>query len=241
MRALLFCLLAASPLACLKSNAFTCDPNGTNACTGPGGRCEADGLCSINSSSCSSGREYDKSAGGKAGDCIGEGPGDDGGIDMAVTEGGVDMGIDGPQGCPSDFETIAAGQTGHKYKVISNTNTWSNQQNAQCNAVQTYMFIANDAAELAAVRAFAVSKGVTEVWHGAADQEGVPLGATEAKFVDVLTNLYVDNCASSCTTAGGITVSGNKNPDDCLFTKTDTEIEVKPCGENHPTVCECEE
>jgi hypothetical protein len=241
MRALLFCLLAASPLACLKSNAFTCATD--TACTGPGGRCEADGLCSINSSSCSSGREYDKSAGSKAGDCIGEGSGDDGGIDdNQVSEGGVDMGIDGPQGCPADFETITGGQTGHKYKVISNTNTWSNQQNAQCAAVGTYMFIANATAELAAVRVFAAAGGVGEVWHGAADQEGVPLGATEGTFVDVLTNQYATNCINQdCAGPGGITVAGNKNPEDCTLTKDDTSMDVKACNENHATVCECEE
>ena len=130
--------------------------------------------------------------------------------------------IDAPQGCTQAFALITNGTLGHRYQLESIPRSWTEQANA-CAVENGYLAIPNDATELAAFEALA---GGVEVWVGVSDRQ------TEGAFRDVLNTPY---------NPSNITIVGNKQADDCATATDGTTLDVNPCLESRPGICECEE
>lgn len=237
MRALLVAgpiFLAATSLAgCLKNNGFNCAENGgTPSCSSPNALCEPEGFCSIPNASCASGREFDSSAGSRAGECTSGGVPTDDGVDMPVN-GDADAPVDMQTGdCKTDvnYVEIVGGQTGHKYKLITTKDRWVDQLNIACNPDGAYLAIPDDATELQAI--FDTDQGNNgTMWLGVSDR------ATEGTIVDSKGNAY-----------NALALVGNGNNEDCATTADGVApLVLEKCGDGGGSgttsliaVCECD-
>lgn len=221
MRALLLAgaslgLVAGATVAsCLKTAAFNC---ATDTQCGTGGVCEPEGVCSIADSGCPSGRRFDTSAGGRAGECVGEGTPIDGPADV---DGAIDMPIDQPMGCQAGYDTVTGGQANHKYKLVTAAAPWDTQENAVCATSGGYLMIPDSVGELTAV--FGLDQGNNgDMWVGVEK----PAGAV----VDVLGNAY-----------NAIAVSGFNGGNKCAKTTNGTTLTADGCGSSFIAACECDE
>lgn len=225
---LLACVLASSSVACLRSTAFHCE---TSADCGAGGTCQQDiGFCSVSDGACESQQRYGDAAGGVAGQCVPV----IGTIDAPVpVDGADDAPVDAPVvGCPTGYNAITGGQTGHLYRLVTSTANWPNQRDF-CTATTTsaYLAIPGDEAELAALVELATS---TQFWVGITDQ------VTEGTWLDVkdAPQTFLPWATSSPNT------SGNNN-DDCVLAMDNggatATIRDERCGSTQlPGICECE-
>jgi hypothetical protein len=217
-------LIAIASAGCLRSTTFKCEES--TEC-GAGGQCEADGLCSVASSSCPSGRAYGPSSGSKSGDCVGD-TGIDGGNEMPGEGGG---GEPPPMGCRADYMVLPnSGPRGHRYLAVATAATWP-QQRDFCVANMGYLAfpdgttLANAQMELSAI----VTLGGTDLWVGVNDIGGP---GQEGKYKTSL------NVAVSAITQMLITESGNSNNEDCLAGIT-TTMNDEDCAVAKKAVCEC--
>lgn len=218
MRVLISILVTASLGACVKTNAFQCEGD-SSRCSGTGARCEADGLCSTPSAACSSGFQYSDTAGDLAGTCVGG---------EATPDGPTtDAPPDNPTGgCNADFATLANGNAGHKYKLITVADDWLAQQDTVCVANNNgYLAIPDDAAELAALAGLA---GNVDLWVGISDR------AIEGDYREVLNN-------TAYTSLPIDDQNGNQNAQDCVGNKDGTTLETDDCDVARVVVCECNE
>lgn len=213
-------LLAFLATGCVRSTQFHCEDS---AECGTGGQCESDGLCSVASSSCASGREYAPSS-GKEGTCVGDNGGEAG--NEMPGEGGGGEPI--PMGCRADYMALAnSGTRGHRYFLINTTGTWTAQRDA-CLTNMGYMAFPDGpqaAMELSAV----VTLGGVGLWMGVNDIGG---NGQEGKFKNSL------GMMASTQTQALITESGNSNNEDCLA-GTATTMTDEDCTTARKTVCEC--
>jgi hypothetical protein len=215
---------AATLVSCVKINAFKCG-NDDSAC-GANGQCESDGLCSIPSDSCPTGRQYSDTAGDLANQCVGGGPNPDGPIPDGPPPTDGEPPDTPPAGCTVGYDTITDGNPNHKYMLVANAGTWVNQQNTVCNASGGYLAIPDDAAELAAIF---VKGGSVLMWLAPNDR------LNEGSVIDTKNQPYV-----------ALPITGNGNNDDCATTNDGTApLEFADCEAAQqlqlPTVCECEE
>jgi hypothetical protein len=223
--ALVTALAMLATTGCLRSTEYQCS---TNAACGANGQCETTGYCSILDSECASGRRYSASAGQLAGGCVDDGsnpPADGGPIDMALTDAMPDT----PAAviCPNGYVTLPGGQSGHMYRVVTTTASWSAQHAAcQATSANAYLAIPDDANELAAM---STANGLTaNYWVGVSDI------ATENQWVTVKNT---PQTFLPWTTGA----PDDQNPgEDC--------VEVIPaldqfndarCNQNKRAICEC--
>jgi len=202
--------------ACLRTTQFHCADD--TAC-GPGGRCEADGLCSVTDGTCTSGHRFGDSAGDLAGTCVATGgSGSDGGVGSDGSGGGGN--------CSSDYMTISGGNPGHKYKA-QQMHAWLFASNdCMGNGANVYLAIPDDAGELAAIAGLA---GDNPYWVGIDDM------AQEGVYVDVKTQ----QPHGFLPWAPG--EPNNQGNQDCVAGASDTEIETDQCNQFFVSVCECED
>ncbi|HSK02099.1 MAG TPA: C-type lectin domain-containing protein [Kofleriaceae bacterium] len=218
MRALL--LLALLCTGCLRKTEFRCIAN--DQCN-PGGTCQQTGYCSFADTGCQSGQRYGELAGPLADQCVGEQGGSDGGID-----GGIDgPPVDGPAaGCPADYAPLASGPTGHLYKKVPQSLSWTQQFDyCRSTSMRAYLAVPNDAAELTNLHALA---GGT-FWVGINDL--------------VVEGTYVEAELSGPATflpwaAGQPDNAGGGSGADCVAA-TATTISDEACSSNRPAACEC--
>ena len=222
MRHLAVLVLAASPLACLRSTSFQCASN--DQCGGDGVCEAATGFCSFVDANCPMGRRYGDLSGPFAGKCVGEPIGTDGGMEGTPGDGPQP---DTPPGadCKSSggYMAIPSGQTGHTYRTLTTLLTWT-QQRDKCVLDSATLVIPDDATELGAVAAFAASA----FWVGISDQ------ATENSFVTVL-----GPPATFLPWKSG--QPDDKNPgEDCVRADNATlTFSDEKCGNTARAVCEC--
>ena len=161
MRATL--ILLAITTGCLRQTQFHCE---TSDQCGAGGTCESVGYCSFLDADC--GHRFGPQAGTYANTCVG------------ATDGGVDAKHDAPvdssNHCAGGYNAISNGTAGHRYKLITTTDTWQVQHDA-CLGPFSYLAIPDDATELAALDALAGS--IALYWVGVDDI------ATEGTFLTV--------------------------------------------------------
>lgn len=160
-------LLASS--ACLRTTEYRCsdDPS-----CGPGGVCETTGYCSFIDSNCTSGRSYSASAGSLSGNCT---SGDAPIIDASNgSDDSMQQQVDGAMPdtpvaqCPSGYAAISGGETGHLYKVITTTASWSTQEAAcQLTTTKAHLAAPGDITELTALDTLAGA--VATYWIGVSD------------------------------------------------------------------------
>lgn len=220
MRHLLLITLL-STTGCLRSTTFQCEES--TEC-GTGGMCEADGLCSVASSGCASGREYGPNSGSKSGECVGGNPGGEAGMEMPGEAGGEPM----PMGCRSDYMVLPnSGPRNHRYLLVNTTASWTVQRDF-CAANMGYLAwpdganAADAQLELNALRVFAGDLA----WVGVNDI------VTEGTYRTSL------NTPASAITQGLINIAGNSNPTDCFFINN-TTLDDANCGDLRKAVCEC--
>lgn len=215
-----FIVIALFATGCVRSTQFHCEDS---AECGTGGACESDGLCSVASSSCASGREYGPSS-GKEGTCVG----DNGGEAGSELPGEAGGGEPPPMGCRADYMALAnSGTRGHRYFLIDTTASWTMQRDA-CLTNMGYMAFPDGpqaAMELSAV----VTLGGTGLWVGVNDIGG---NGQEGKYKNSL------GAMASTQTQALITESGNSNNEDCLA-GTATTMTDEDCNNLRKTVCEC--
>jgi Lectin C-type domain len=220
----LICLLASS---CLRSTEYRCE--GDTSCGG-GGTCESTGFCSFSDPDCSSGRRYNASAGSLAGTCT---SGGDPVIDADIVDD--DSTVPPSDGsttdtpvaqCPSGYNTITGGQTGHLYMFIANTATWDNQEAAcQATTLKSHLVVPDDLAELTATDALA--GGTNRYWIGITDV------VTENTFVTVLgaNAVFLPWDPPAPNNAGG---------EHCVEAIPDIhKFNDERCNTSLPAVCEC--
>ncbi|MBA3499684.1 MAG: C-type lectin domain-containing protein [Myxococcota bacterium] len=217
---MLMLLVTLASAGCLRSTTFQCEEN--TEC-GTGGMCEADGLCSVASSGCTSGREYGPNSGGKSGDCVG-GSGGEAGMEMPGEAGGEPA----PMGCRADYVALAnSGPRAHRYLLVNVTGTWSVQRDF-CVANMGFLAfpdgtnLANAQLEHDALRTLAADGA----WVGVNDI------VTEGQYRTSL------NMPASASTQALMNLGGNPNPADCMFINT-TTLNHTNCGDDRKAVCEC--
>lgn len=214
-------LIALLASGCVRSTQFHCEDS---AECGTGGLCESDGLCSVASSSCASGREYAPSS-GKEGTCVGDNGGEAGNENPGNEMPG---GEPPPMGCRADYMVLPnSGTRGHRYFLIDTTGTWPVQRDA-CLTNMGFMAFPDGpqaAMELSAVVTF----GGAGLWMGVNDIGG---NGQEGKYKNSL------GMNASTQTQALITESGNSNNEDCLA-GTATTMTDEDCTNARKTVCEC--
>jgi hypothetical protein len=222
MRHLAVLVLAASPLACLRTTSFACQSN--DQC-GSDGMCElATGFCSFADAECPMGRRYGDLSGPFAGKCVGEPVGTDGGTEGTPGDG---PGIDGPPvtDCKTDatYMTIPSGQLGHTYRTLVTPLMWT-QQRDKCVTEGATLVIPDDATELGAIAAFSAAA----FWVGVSDQ------GTENTFLTVLG-------APATFLPWRAGQPDDKNPgEDCVRADNATlTYSDERCGNTARAVCEC--
>ncbi len=223
MRALLLVFVAASA-GCLRSTQFQC---ATDADCGANGVCEAVKFCSFPDDACG-GRRFGDSAGPYANQCTT--------ASSMMPDAGNQMGsdsstppTDGSQsvGCPAGYNVV--GTLPHKYKVLTVPNDWQTQVTA-CNATSpssAYLFIPDDATELAAIDAIAGA----QYWVGIDDLQTV--------------NTFVNVKNLPQTFLPWDTGAGEPNngppPEQCVDAhKANNLIYTDKCSNKYPAVCECD-
>jgi hypothetical protein len=218
MRNLLLLILVACAAGCLRKTEYVCTTN--EQCTGNGGVCEATGYCSFADTACAMGQRYSDNSGIYSGQCVGDVPMDD---------AGVDSDMDGPPaGCPANYMTLPNAGS-HVYRLTNGSAQWTTQRD-RCAADNAYLAIPDDAAELMAITTKA---GAARTWIGINDiqTEGtyVTVKGPVATFVPWDTaNGEPDNPASM----GG---------EDCVSALMATpNIATDRCTITFPAVCECE-
>jgi hypothetical protein len=220
MRHLLL-IIALSTTGCLRTTTFQCEES--TEC-GTGGTCEADGLCSVASSGCASGREYGPNSGSKSGECVGGNSGGEAGMEMPGEAGGEPL----PMGCRADYMALPnSGPRNHRYLLVNPTASWSAQRDF-CAANMGYLAFpdgtntANAQLELDALRLFAGDGA----WVGVNDI------ATEGQYRTSL------NMPASTSTQALMNLAGNPNQQDCMFINT-TTLNHTDCNNTRKAVCEC--
>jgi hypothetical protein len=223
MRQLLVFLLLATSAGCLRSTTFKCEDS--TEC-GAGGQCESDGLCSVASSGCASGREYGPNSGSQSGECVG-GNGGEGGPGSEPVVGSEPL----PMGCRADYMALpSSGPRGHRYFLINTTASWPGQRDA-CAMNQGFLafpdgaVLADAQAELLAVVTF----GGAGLWMGVNDLGG---NGQEGKYRTSL------NMMASTVTLMLVTESGQSQNEDCLAGTTTTMTD-EDCASLRKAVCEC--
>lgn len=217
MRGLVIVALACT--GCLRSTEFKCTDNAQ--CSATGSVCEMNGYCSFTDSSCASGRRYGEFAGTASNKCVGEEPPIDAGVDMMPGEGGTGN-------CPSGYNTINGGGT-HRYSKIGSSVAWATQRDRCANAgSNVYIAIPDDMAELVGITTLA---GAGRTWIGVNDI------VTENAFLTVKgpaqTYLPWDLASGEPTDSGP--------GEDCVTAlNTAPLFATDRCGDQFPTVCECE-
>jgi hypothetical protein len=224
MRVLAFSLVAILT-GCLRDTSFHCS---TSDQCGAGGLCEATvGYCSFADPTC--GRKYGPQSGSLAGQCVGNNPETDGGVDGPRTDASRDGAmIDGGPICPSDFVMLVGAPAQRRYKILTAANDWATQKTA-CNsagAPHTFLGYPENLTELQAMDALAGT--INTYWIGIDDQ--VTAGTWKNSMGATQTYLPWQ---------GG---SPSANPNDqCVEVLTqNTSIQNDRCNTNFPAMCECE-
>lgn len=221
----LWCALTLA--GCLRTTEFHCS---TDSSCGGGGVCETSGFCSIIDGMCSSGRRYTDGAGSMSGTCTGGGmmqtdANDSGSTDTQVA---TDTMPDTPVAvCPSGYATLAGGNPGHMYKVLTTGANWGNQDNqCQLTTVKAHLAVPDDLAELTALDTAAPAG---RYWIGLTDS------ATEMTFLTVL-----GAAAVYLPWEAGAPNDGGPG-EDCVESAHSAahEINDQRCSTSQPAVCEC--
>lgn len=238
MRLLLPLLLAITSAACLRQTTYTCSTDqdcGANGVCDPGLK-----LCSLADGTCASGFRFSDTAGAHANQCVGGGPGDDGGVDMPPP---VDGDAPPPQDCPGDFVPLPGGSA-HVYKVLTVSNTWTNQAVA-CKAAspRATLAIPKTTAEQTAMTML-VGAGPATYWIGIddIDADGVWKDQTGAQATfDGAPVLETQGVAPWNT--GEPDSQGGAGAEHCVFVGTVTSLwNDNKCDAGNvkaPAVCEC--
>ena len=225
-------LVAAS--GCLKPATFACTSDVDCTRGDESGTCEAVGRCSFADPSCPSGARFGALSATYANECVGA-AGSDAGVsepvDAAVDApvSGQDAGmrdapVDAAPSCPAGYVALPGLTTTHRYRLLAAAG-WTNQR-AICGdePANAYLAIPNDAAELQALLALAL----TDAWVGISD------ASTEG--------VYVDSHGQTSTflpwAPGEPDNNGNQ---DCVLARAATAtIATEHCGLEAVAICECE-
>jgi hypothetical protein len=211
---------------CLRQTEYRCSDN--TACSG-GGTCETTGYCSFPSSECTSGRQYGGAAGSLANSCVdGEDPMIDASVEIDAPMSDAKM-IDAPigAGCPGTYTTIAGGQPGHLYRVVTAINDWDVQAaGCRVTSAKAYLAIPDDAGELQALD--------TAIGAGAIYWVGISDTATELQWRTVLD-------AAQTFLPWLAPAPDDQNPgEDCVAAiATSHQFNDDRCNTNRPAICEC--
>ena len=217
--------LLAGAGGCLRSTSFQCD---TSSECGAGGTCEATSFCSFTDVACASGARYGASAGTYANQCVEGGGAIDGGVDADPTiDGAIDAPIDAPPqaGCPAGYDTITGGEGTHKYRVLTASANWTQNQDA-CTATgsSAYLAIPGDATELAAI---VTASAATRLWVGVTDR------GTEMTWFNV-------KGVAQTFLPWAATQPDDANPGEDCVSANGTAFRDDKCTLQFRAVCECE-
>lgn len=223
---LLLCGVLASS-ACLRSTEYRC--SGDTSCSG-GGVCESTGYCSFADPDCSSGRRYNDSAGSLAGTCTSGGGSNTDDADMTpidapmqTTDGSM---VDTPSaGCPNGYVTVAGGEAGHLYRVLTTPANFMTQEgNCQLTTASAHLFAPGDLAELTAIDTLV---GGTPYWTGINDR------TTQGTYVNTfgMAQTYLPWAPGN---------PSNQANDQCSYSLPALhQIAEDRCNNTLPAVCEC--
>ena len=203
-RALLIAALV-STAGCLRDTTFHC--NDDSQC-GDNGRCEPGfDLCSFPDTSCAQGRRFGALSGVQASQCVGA-------SDAGMTR------------CPLAYANLPG--LAHVYRGVADRASWDDQQGG-CQGDGGYLFVPDDAGELAAVMTF---EGGSTIWVGVDDQQ------TQGDFVTVLgpEATFLPWAMGEPNDQGGGGGSGAR----CVQAQGDGLFHDFRCGDQEIAVCECE-
>lgn len=217
-------LLAVVATGCLRPTEYQC--SGDTAC-GASGVCETTGYCSFPDGDCATGRRYNGAAGTYAGRCVdGSTTAEDADVVDSPPSDATNPDVP-PGACPAGYVTLAGGQPGHLYRVITTADDWA-AQHAGCRltTASAYLAIPDDATEL---QAMDTAIGASAVyWVGISDID------TEMEWRTVLdaVQTYLPWLAPA---------PDDQNPgEDCVAAIAAThQLNDDRCNVNRPAICEC--
>lgn len=224
MRTLLL-VLALGNAACLRDTQYQCSASAT---CGTSGLCEATGFCSFPDAECTSGRRYSDAAGELAGQCTSGGSSmQDGSVSDGTTADAATNDATQTASCPNGYVTLAGGQAGHLYRVLTTPANWQAQE-AVCQAttLRAHLAVPDDLTELQALDTAA--SAIQVYWIGVSDSQ------TENTWRTVLGGLQ-----TFLPWIAGAPDDGAPGEDCVEVIAATHDFNDERCNTQLPAICEC--